>query len=189
MKTLNYPLLIIAIMVTNYFQPLWAAETDSRPNFVFFLSDDMCQKDFGCYGHTTIKTPNVDRLAANGMRFDNAYLTTSSCSPNRCSIITGRYPHNTGAPELKMGLGKDPIRFPELLREAGYYTVLSGKNDMFSEPDRAFDEMGRGGKPGGESNWVGHVQNRPKTSHSSSGFHPMMPTVGLVQVNMRPFMN
>ena len=61
------------------------------------------------------------------MRFDNAYLTTSSCSPSRCSIITGRYPHNTGAPELHVRLPDEQVRFPELLRETGYYTVLSGR--------------------------------------------------------------
>jgi len=133
-----------------------------RPNMVFFIADDVSQEDFGCYGHPTIKTPNVDALAASGMRFDNAYLTTSSCSPSRCSIITGRYPHNTGAPELHVVLPDGQIRFPELLREAGYYTVLSGKNHMFGNKDRAFDQITKGGGPGREEDWVGHVQNRPK---------------------------
>ena len=133
-----------------------------KPNFIFFIADDVSQEDFGCYGHPSLKTPNVDRLAASGMRFDNAYLTTSSCSPSRCSIITGRYPHNTGAPELHVVLPDAQIRFPELLREAGYYTVLSGKNHMFSNEDRAFDKITDGGGPGREEDWVGHVQNRPK---------------------------
>ena len=95
-----------------------------KPNIVFFIADDVSQDDFGCYGHPVIKTPHIDSLSANGMRFDNAYLTTSSCSPSRCSIITGRYPHNTGAPELHVRLPQQQVRFPELLREAGYYTVL-----------------------------------------------------------------
>lgn len=133
-----------------------------KPNFVFFIADDVSQEDFGCYGHPSLKTPNVDRLAASGMRFDNAYLTTSSCSPSRCSIITGRYPHNTGAPELHVRLPDSQIRFPELLREAGYYTVLSGKNHMFGNQDRAFDKITDGGGPGREEDWVGHLQNRPK---------------------------
>jgi arylsulfatase len=129
---------------------------------VFFIADDISQEDFGCYGHPTIKTPRIDALAAGGMRFDNAYLTTSSCSPSRCSIITGRYPHNTGAPELHVKLPESQIRFPELLREAGYYTVLSGKNHMFGKKDRAFDRITQGGGPGKEEDWVEHVQNRPK---------------------------
>lgn len=140
-----------------------SAAKDSRPNIVFFIADDMSVNDFGCYGNPSIQTPSIDQLAAEGMRFDNAYLTTSSCSPTRCSIITGRYPHNTGAPELHSKLPDDQIRFPELLREAGYYTVLSGKNHMFKDyEDRAFDEMSPGVRPSGSEDWVDFVKNRPK---------------------------
>lgn len=122
------------------------------PHGAFFITaDDISQEDLGCYGHPTIKTPHIDGLAANGMRFDNAYLTASSCSPSRCSIITGRYPHNTGAPELHVPLPEEQIRFPELLRKSGYYTVLAGKNHMFGNADRAFDMITRGGEPGGSS--------------------------------------
>lgn len=136
--------------------------SSERPNIVFFIADDVSQDDFGCYGHPVIKTPHIDSLAANGMRFDNAYLTTSSCSPSRCSIITGRYPHNTGAPELHVRLPLQQIRFPELLREAGYYAVLSGKNHMFGNKDRAFDRITGGGGPGKEEDWVGHIKERPR---------------------------
>ena len=145
--------------------PLGCADSSTaaeKVNFVFFIADDVSQDDFGCYGHPTIKTPSVDALAANGMRFDNAYLTTSSCSPSRCSIITGRYPHNTGAPELHVRLPEAQVRFPELLRKAGYYTVLSGKNHMFGNKDRAFDRITGGGGPGKEEDWVDHVRDRPK---------------------------
>lgn len=137
-------------------------KTASLPNIVFFIADDVSQEDFGCYGHPTIKTPHTDALAASGMRFDNAYLTTSSCSPSRCSIITGRYPHNTGAPELHVRLPDEQVRFPELLKGVGYYTVLSGKNHMFGNKDRAFDRITHGGGPGQEADWVKHVQERPK---------------------------
>lgn len=139
-----------------------STSAQEKPNIVFFIADDVSQEDFGCYGHPTIKTPNTDALAANGMRFDNAYLTTSSCSPSRCSIITGRYPHNTGAPELHVKLPDAQVRFPELLRKAGYFTVLSGKNHMFGNEDRAFDKITGGGGPGKEQDWVGHVQDRPR---------------------------
>ncbi|MFC1652238.1 sulfatase [Planctomycetota bacterium] len=154
------PLLVILLFV-GIVGTIDAAE---KPNIVFFLADDISQEDFGCYGHPTIKTPNTDALAASGMRFDNAYLTISSCSPSRCSIITGRYPHNTGAPELHTTLPEAQIRFPELLREIGYYTVLAGKNHMFSsnKSDRAFDKITKGGGPGGEEDWVEHVRDRPK---------------------------
>lgn len=130
-------------------------------NFVFFIVDDVSQDDLGCYGHPTLKTPNIDALAKSGMKFENAYLTTSSCSPSRCSMITGRYPHNTGAPELHVRLPKAQIRFPKLLRSAGYYTVLSGKNHMFGNKDRAFDKITGGGGPSKSEDWVEHLQNRP----------------------------
>jgi N-sulfoglucosamine sulfohydrolase len=133
-----------------------------RPNIIFFIADDVSQEDLGCYGHQVIKTPKIDALAAKGMRFDNAYLTISSCSPTRCSIITGRYPHNTGAPELHVPLPDSQIRFPELLRQAGYYTVLSGKNHMFKNQDRAFDKISRGVGPSAAEDWLKHLQNRPK---------------------------
>lgn len=139
-----------------------ADAADQRPNMVFIIADDMSVNDFGCYGNPVVQTPSIDQLAAGGMRFDNAYLTTSSCSPTRCSIITGRYPHNTGAPELHSKLPDGQIRFPELLKEAGYYTVLSGKNHMFSYEDRAFDKMARGKGPSGSEDWVDFLKERPK---------------------------
>ncbi|MCU0857204.1 MAG: sulfatase-like hydrolase/transferase, partial [Pontiellaceae bacterium] len=150
---------LTALMILRVACAIMAAE---KPNIVFFIADDVSQEDFGCYGHPVIKTPCIDALAAKGMRFNNAYLTISSCSPTRCSIITGRYPHNTGAPELHVILPEQQIRFPELLREAGYYTVLSGKNHMFGDRDRAFDAITDGGGPGREEDWAAHVQNRPK---------------------------
>jgi N-sulfoglucosamine sulfohydrolase len=67
----------------------------ARPNIVVFIADDMSWDDIGAYGHPSIRTPNLDRLAREGMRFDEAWLTASSCSPSRASMLTGRYPHNT----------------------------------------------------------------------------------------------
>jgi arylsulfatase len=94
--------------------------------------------------------------------FDRAYLTTSSCSPTRCGIITGRYPHNTGAPELHMPLPAGHYLFPQALREAGYYTVLAGKNHMGPEVRPAFDKVTDPIGPGGERQWVRHLKQRPR---------------------------
>ncbi len=160
---MNRNILLLIVLLAGHASLTWAASPDRvLPNVIFFIADDVSQEDFGCYGHPTIKTPHTDALAASGMRFDNAYLTTSSCSPSRCSIITGRYPHNTEAPELHVTLPDGQIRFPELLREAGYYTVLSGKNHMFGKKDRAFDKITGGGGPGKEEDWVEHTSDRPK---------------------------
>ncbi|HBV64360.1 MAG TPA: heparan N-sulfatase, partial [Rhodopirellula sp.] len=98
-----------------------------RPNFVIFVADDMAWDDCGAYGNSAIRTPNMDRLAAEGMRFDRAYLTCSSCSPSRCSMLTGRYPHATGAGELHLPLPKDQTIFTKPLMNAGYWTAAVGK--------------------------------------------------------------
>src|SRR5450830_1457197 len=84
-----------------------------KPNVVILIADDISMNDFGCYGHPTIKTPNIDALAKDGIRFTNVFLTTSSSSPSRSSIITGRYPHNTGACELHSPIGEEQVFLPK----------------------------------------------------------------------------
>ncbi|MEM7236009.1 MAG: GDSL-type esterase/lipase family protein, partial [Planctomycetota bacterium] len=76
----------------------------TRPNFIVMIADDMAWNDCGAYGHPKIRTPNIDALASAGMRFDRAFLSCSSCSPSRSSIMTSRYPHSTGAKELHQPL-------------------------------------------------------------------------------------
>ncbi len=138
-----------------------ALQADERPNFIFFITDDVGWNDLGCYGNEVISTPNLDALAERGMRFTNAYLTISSCSPSRCSIITSRYPHNTGAPELHTELPDDQVRFPKLLRDAGYYTMLSGKNHI-AKLTETFETISKGRGPGGTEDWVELLAERPK---------------------------
>lgn len=138
---------------------------DERPNVVFIIGDDIGWNDIGCYGNSAVRTPNIDALAAEGIRFGNVFLTASSCSPSRCSIIAGRYPHNTGAAELHTPLPADQIPFPLLLKESGYYCAQGGKWHMGEAPRRAFDELRDGwGKddPGAEGEWVPLLQTRPK---------------------------
>lgn len=152
---------ILHLVVLFSLSSLVIAE-EAKINFVFFIGDDISQEDFGCYGHPVVETPNIDWLSANGMRFDNAYLTASSCSPSRASIITGRYPHNTGAPDLHSVMPKGQLPFPKLLREQGYYTGISGKTHMYWATKVAFEESSRGGGPGKEKDWAQRVKDRPK---------------------------
>ena len=150
-----------------------SARAAEKPNVVFFIADDVSWNDYGCYGNEAARTPHVDALAANGLRFNHAYLTASSCSPSRSSIITGRYPHNNGkAAELHLPIAGNLPWFPELLREAGYYTALSGKHHMTSTkgPEgetrpKPFDHVDGGrakGNSGGHANWVTVTKDRPK---------------------------
>lgn len=150
------------------------ARAADRPNIVFIIGDDISWDDFGCYGSATARTPHTDRLARQGIRFTNAYLTASSCSPSRNSFSTGRYPHNNGAgSELHRPVAAHLVRFPALLRTAGYHTVLSGKNHMPQakpaagepEPPAPFDVIDDGqvpGNHGGHGRWVEHLQKRPR---------------------------
>ena len=133
------------------------------PNVVLIIGDDI-SPDFSCFGGQ-VKTPHIDQLAANGVRFENAYVTASSCSPSRCSIITGRYPHNTGAPELHMDLPEGQFMFPQALKAAGYYSVLSGKWHMGEATRPAFDvvdDIRYPDEPTGSENWINCLRERPK---------------------------
>ena len=100
-----------------------AAQSD-RPNFVLLIADDMGWEDCGPYGNRAVRTPNIDRLAKQGMRFDSAILTCSSCSPSRASIMTGRYPHNTDAEQLHWPLPRAQVTFVEKLKAAEDRIVL-----------------------------------------------------------------
>lgn len=156
-------LLIAACCAVNTLQ---AADPEAKapPNIVIVIGDDISAADFGCYGHPTIKTPNIDGLATHGIRFGNAYLTAPSCSPSRTSLLTGRYPHNTGGPELHMK--KNPhlaklAQFPHLMRQAGYYTALAGKAHFNGDYKPSFDQVYPGGTTGSER-WLTALKERPK---------------------------
>lgn len=138
-----------------------ATSTHSRPNFIFVLADDVSPDDLQVYGNPQVRTPNLLRLASQGLVFDNAYLTISSCSPSRCSMITGRYPHNTGAPELHTKLPESQVTFVQQLREAGYHTALSGKNHMGNAEKLGFAEASGSG-PAGSEKWAEHLRDRPR---------------------------
>ncbi len=108
--------------------------SEQKPNVVIILNDDMGFSDIGCYGGE-IDTPNLDRLAANGLRYSQFY-NTARCSPSRASLLTGLHPHQTGigiltystGPEGYAGdLNRRCVTIPEVLREQGYRTYLSGK--------------------------------------------------------------
>ncbi len=135
---------------------------EPRPNFVFFITDDISAEDIGPYGNRQIQTPHLDRMAAGAMVFDRAFLVISSCSPSRCSIITGRYPHNHGAPELHMDLPQTQATFVRELRNAGYHTVISGKNHMGNPAALGFSKTSPGTGPGASEDWVQLLRDRPK---------------------------
>lgn len=156
--------------------PLLAAD---RPNIVFFVADDLGQRDLGSYGSTFYETPHLDRLAAEGMRFTDAYAACPVCSPTRAALVTGKWPQRTGitdyigapltpdkwkrntkllpAPYADR-LALEEVTFAEVLKEAGYATFFAGKWHLGPEgwwpENQGFDVnkggMDRGGPYGGK---------------------------------------
>ena len=118
---------------------LAASRKTSRPNVLIFIADDAGARHFGCYGNRAVRTPRIDRLAAEGLACDKAMLTTSQCSPSRISILTGKYPHATGAEDLHMPMPPVHTTMPGHLRKAGYFTGHMGKAHEGPESDRQFD--------------------------------------------------
>lgn len=106
-----------------------------RPNFVIIFADDLGYGDLGCYGSPTIRTPHLDRMAAEGLRFTDFYSAGEVCTPSRAALLTGRYPIRSGMcgprrvlfPDSKGGLPANEVTIAEALREQGYATAHIGK--------------------------------------------------------------
>jgi arylsulfatase A-like enzyme len=125
------------------------------PNILLIMADDLGYGDAGCYGCPDIRTPNIDRIAAEGVRFTSFYANAPECTPTRAALLTGRYPQRVGGLECAIGVGNvgrydDAIRLREthdlglpasetsiarLLRSAGYATALCGKWHLGYEPE------------------------------------------------------
>ena len=108
------------------------------PNFVFILADDLGYQDLGCYGSTRNRTPHLDRMAAEGVRFTSFCATSGVCTPSRASLMTGCYPRRVGLhedeagewvlfPVSRKGLNPSEITLPKLLKTRGYATHCIGK--------------------------------------------------------------
>ncbi len=149
-----------------------------RPNVVIFLADDLGQRDLGCYGSTFHDTPNLDRMAKEGMKFTQAYAACPVCSPTRASLLTGRWPQRTGvtdyigaaqpekwtrpttllpAPYAEQ-LALEETTLAEVLKANGYATLHAGKwhlgGEKFFPESQGFDVnqggLDRGGPYGGK---------------------------------------
>ena len=123
-NTLHHAAAIIVLLLSI---TSLTAEELRRPNILWIIAEDM-SPDLGCYGNKVVTTPNIDLLAAKGMKFNNVYTTGPACSPSRTALATGVYQTTLGAhhmrysAELRPDLPKPVKVLPELMRENGYYT-------------------------------------------------------------------
>lgn len=105
----------------------------SGMNFVFFFPDEMRAESLGCYGHPSVQTPNFDQFALEGVRFDQCHVQNPVCSPSRCSMMTGLYPHVSGHRTLWHLLRPHEPSLFGYLKQAGYQIRWYGKNHLYSD--------------------------------------------------------
>jgi len=108
---------------------------DAVPNIIFIMSDDHAPTAVSAYSDNLIKTPNIDRLAEEGMLFRNAFVTNAICGPSRAVILTGLHSHLNGVRDNHTAFNPEQTTFPALLRDAGYLTALVGKWHLKSQPE------------------------------------------------------
>ena len=108
------------------------SDAHQRPNIVIIYADDLGFGDLSCYGATHLRTPNLDKLAAQGLQFTQGYATAATCTPSRYSLLTGSYPWRN--PDARILAGDAPMiiptdmpTLPRMLRQAGYSTGIVGK--------------------------------------------------------------
>jgi arylsulfatase A-like enzyme len=143
-------------------------QAQQNPNIILISGDDVGWNDLGVYGHP-VHTPSLDRMAAEGIRFNQFYVTTSSCSPSRAAVWTGKYPHATGAENLHDPLPADQWVISGYLKGQGYYTANVGKLHLGERPailaqyDLILPEVFKNGqKPTDHSGIDEFLDRRPK---------------------------
>src|SRR5438045_2262642 len=104
-----------------------AAAPAAKPNLVIIYADDLGYADLGVYGHPEIRTPNIDRMAAEGVKFTNFYSVSALCTPSRAALLTGRYPVRSGLvrvlfPKESFGIPSGEVTMADILRKNGYRT-------------------------------------------------------------------
>ncbi len=163
MNRLRMVLPIVLLLVAAVLLTIDAISVQqSRPNFIVIVADDLSWNDIGAYGNNDVYTPNIDELADRGMRFTSAFLTTSSCSASRASILTGKYPHSNGLVNLHQKLPASEATLGQLLGAAGYFTGAAGKWHIGGLVKGQFDVVRDVTYDDVSSDWLELLRDRPK---------------------------
>lgn len=137
-------ILTLGIVLVSFFfgfrRAAMKTKNATRPNIVFIMSDDHAYQAISAYNPALTHTPNIDRIAQNGMLFTNACVTNSICSPSRAVILTGKHSHITGKIDNNFPFDTTNITFPQILQANGYQTAMFGKLHFGNNP-KGFDEF------------------------------------------------
>lgn len=148
-------------------------EASATPNLVLFLADDMSYTDVGCYGSPDVKTPHIDRMAEEGIRFDRFYCSAPTCSPLRQSLYTGLYPVRNGAHPNHSRVYDGIQSLPHYLEKAGYRTALVGKRHEAPADAFPFEFLGgQHGDSGKTPDWTDLPLEKAETFIESCGDQP-----------------
>src|SRR4051812_30837425 len=152
------PIFILLATVALLASPCRASAETNRPNFIVILADDLGYNDLGCFGSPLIKTPNLDQMAREGVRFTSFYVGAPVCSPSRAALLTGCYPARVGMGDdlcnqplfggetiksfvkvihasSKLGLNPEETIIPEMLKPTGYFSGMIGKWHLGDAPE------------------------------------------------------
>ena len=136
------PIFVLFVLFSLFASAQIESKSATHPNFIIIFADDLGYGDLGCYGHPTILTPNLDKMAAEGMRFTQFYVGAAVCTPSRAALLTGRLGIRTGMygkrdvlfPNSASGLPLKEITIAEMLKTKGYATGILGKWHLGSQP-------------------------------------------------------